>query len=93
MRGRNEDATHGRAVAGVRIGFSTRSVTPGAPREFSACSRHFASKPWRIASVPITVIGLPRESRAGRKPVASPVMLIAFGSVRCSCILDVEICD
>ena len=32
-----------------------------------------ASKPWRIASVPMTVMGLPSEPRAGRKPVASPV--------------------
>src|SRR5258706_6011469 len=59
-------------------GFRIRSLTPGAPRELSACSRQRASKLSRIASVPITVIGLPRLSRAGRIAVASPVGVI-FG--------------
>src|SRR5207244_11678807 len=57
--------------------FSTRSVTPGAPREFSACRMQVASRASRMACVPMTVIGLPLLSGAGRKPVASPVSWIA----------------
>ena len=54
-------------------------MTPGAIRELMACFRQPSSKVFRIASVPMTVMGFVFESVVGKIAVASPVLMSSYG--------------